>query len=260
MAAVVPAAGRGDRAGLGFNKILAPLRGEPVVAHALRALQRCPEVDGVVLVAQAEDAEALQEVTTEGSFSKVCGIVPGGPRRQDSVALGLAALDSGVETVLIHDAARPLVTSDLLTESVRVCRIHGSAVAAVPVSDTIKRAAASRHVLETLEREGLWAVQTPQTFRYDLVKRAYDLGGSGPTVPDDAFLVELLGEPVHLIEGSRFNLKVTVAEDLVVVEALMGLLDGLDPGVGEGPQGVRMIASSAPRPGDRQATTDGRLG
>ena len=228
--AIVPAAGRGDRAGFGFNKILAPLGGETVVAHTLRALERCPEVDSVVVVARPEDADALNEVVAKGSFEKVHDIVPGGDRRQDSVALGLAALDPQTEIVLIHDAARPLVTPELLSESVRVCQATGSAVAAVPASDTIKRADDARRVVKTLERRGLWAIQTPQTFRRDLVQRAYELGGSGPTVPDDAYLVELLGEPVHLIEGSRFNVKITVAEDLVVAEALLAVLSAPSTG------------------------------
>ena len=227
--AIVPAAGRGERAGLGFNKVLASLCGEPVIAHTLRALQSCPDVDAVVLVAQSADADDLRKIVSDGSFEKVAAIVPGGHRRQDSVALGLAALDPDIDIVLIHDAARPLVTPELLSESVRVCRATGSAIAAMPASDTIKRADDAQGVVKTLQRRGLWIIQTPQTFRRDLVQRAYDLGGPGPAVPDDAYLVELLGEPVRLIEGSRFNLKITVAEDLVVAEALLAVLRTASP-------------------------------
>jgi 2-C-methyl-D-erythritol 4-phosphate cytidylyltransferase len=222
-AAIVAAAGRGQRAELGFNKIFAPLLGEPVIAHALRALERCDEVGAVVVVTQEGDIAALREVVERGAFGKVCDIVAGGPRRQDSIALGLAALSPDTQIVIIHDAARPLVSPELLSESVRVCEAYGSAVAAVPVSDTVKRAGASRDVVKTLEREGLWAVQTPQTFRYELIKRAYDLGAAGPTVSDDAYLVELLGERVHLIEGSRHNLKITVPDDLALAEALLAV-------------------------------------
>jgi len=223
-AAVVPAAGRGERAGLGFNKIFASLRGEPVIAHTLRALERCADIASVILVAQPADADALRELTAGGSFEKVHNIVFGGPRRQDSVACGLAALDADTQIVLIHDAARPLVTTELLSESIRSCKAMGSAVAAVPVSDTIKQADQSQRVVKTLERRGLWSVQTPQTFHRDLIQRAYEEGGAGPTVPDDAYLVELLGEPVHLIDGSRLNIKITVAEDLLIAEALLAFM------------------------------------
>lgn len=223
VAAVVPAAGRGERAGLGFNKIFASLRGEPVITHTLRALENCADISSVVLVAQPADADALEELTA-GSFEKVHNIVLGGPRRQDSVARGLAAVDADARVILIHDAARPLVTPELLSKSIRVCRAMGSAVAAVPVSDTIKQADQSRRVVKTLERRGLWSIQTPQTFQRDLIQRAYERGGTGPTVSDDAYLVELVGEPVHLIYGSRLNIKITVAEDLLIAEALLAFM------------------------------------
>lgn len=215
--AIIVAAGAGTRMG-GVDKLFAPLAGRPVLAHSLDAFQRCPAVAHIVLVLAASTVPRGRAFVVEGGFSKVAAVCPGGPRRQDSVRLGLQALPS-CPWVAVHDGARPLVTPELILRGLEAARRSGAAVPVVPLVDTIKEVSPRGHVLRTLDRGRLRAVQTPQIFRCDLLWRAHEEVTTDVT--DDAAMVEALGLPVATFAGSRRNLKITEPEDLELARALM---------------------------------------
>ncbi len=214
--AVIAAAGESQRMG-GVDKMFALLGGKPVLAWAVDAFQRCPSVHQVVVVVSQQNIEATQKLVAEQGWSKVTEVCAGGKHRQDSVAAGLSRL-SNCAWVIIHDGARPLVTTDLIDRGLEVARETGAAVAAVPVTDTIKMAESDRIVHQTPPRQNLWAVQTPQVFRIEIIAEAYRQTNSETT--DDASLVEQLGHRVKLYTGSYDNIKITTPDDLVLAEVL----------------------------------------
>lgn len=202
----------------GVDKLLAPLAGRPLLAHTLAAFQACPSVERVALVMAGERLEDGRDSVRAHGFDKVAALCQGGERRQDSVRAGLEAL--GVcEWAVVHDGARPLVTPRLIEDGLAAARETGAAICAVPLSDTIKQVTASGEVERTLERQGLWLVQTPQVFRYDLLLEAHRRATAEAT--DDAALVEAMGGRVRVYMGSPRNIKVTTPEDLALAEALM---------------------------------------
>ena len=208
---ILVAAGRGAR--FGRDKLWEPLGGRPVLAHALAALA-APPVARLALVVASErlrEARALtDELAQAGSLPAV--VVPGGARRQDSVRNGLSALGP-CEWVAVHDAARPFVTQALLQRTLAAAQATGAAVAAVPLTDTVKRVQAGI-VVETLTRAELWAVQTPQVFRTSLLARAHR--EATDEVTDDATLVERGGGQIGVAEGAYDNIKITTPEDLAL--------------------------------------------
>lgn len=218
VAAVVVAAGRGERVGVP-GKVLLPLAGAPMIAWALRALEEAAGVGAVVVAAGAHTREAIARLVADERFAKVHAVAPGGERRQDSVAAGLAALPEGIEIVVIHDGARPLAEAELFNRCVRAAAETGAAIAATPVADTLKRAA-DGVIIETVDREGLWAAQTPQAFRLSVLREAM-AAHAGETVTDEALLCEAAGLPVRIVPASAANLKVTRPEDIPVAEALL---------------------------------------
>lgn len=224
-AAVVLAGGRGKRMNSDVQKQYLQLNGKPLVVYALEAFERGP-VDEIVLVTGAEDVEwAQQEIVASYHFNKVRHVVAGGSERYHSVYEGLKVLD-GCEIVLIHDGARPLVSSEIISRAVDNARIYGACVVGMPVKDTIKRADADEFALETPDRSSLWQIQTPQAFFYELVRCAYDRlmedEASQIGITDDAMVVEQqTDQKVKLIRGSYENLKVTTPEDLILAEALL---------------------------------------
>ena len=192
--------------------------GRPLFLYALEALERAATIAQVVLVHRGEDraaiASALARRAEAGSgLGKLAGLVEGGRERQDSVRLGLAALDPSLPLVAIHDAARPLISPERIDACVLAAAAHGAALLAVPLVDTIKRSSDGRFAAETLERRELWAAQTPQCF--DSARfRALIQASAGPALSDDAGLWERAHGPVALVEGERQNFKITHAEDL----------------------------------------------
>ena len=215
--AIVAAAGRSERMG-GRDKLFAVVGGKPLLAHALTAFDACRGVDRVVLVLSPENIERGRELVAEAGFSKVVAVCQGGERRQDSVCNGLEALAS-CQWVVVHDGARPLVTADLIERGLEAAKETGAAIAALPIGDTVKEVEASGLVGRTLCRGQLWAAQTPQVFRYDILREAHQRAQG--EVTDDAALVEELGYQVRVFEGSPRNIKVTTAADLALVEALL---------------------------------------
>jgi 2-C-methyl-D-erythritol 4-phosphate cytidylyltransferase len=215
--AIVAAAGRSLRMG-GPDKLFTPLGGRPLLAHTLAAFQDCLAVDRVVLVLAAESLVRGLSLAEEEGFSKVRTVCPGGRHRQDSVREGLDVLGS-CAWVVVHDGARPLVTARLIEEGLAAAQETGAAVCALPAQDTVKRVDAEGRILRTLDRRRLWLIQTPQVFRYDILRQAHQRSRRRAT--DDAALVERLGHRVRVYPGSRRNLKVTTPEDLALAEALL---------------------------------------
>jgi 2-C-methyl-D-erythritol 4-phosphate cytidylyltransferase len=204
-------------------KAFLPMGGTPLLAHTLRPFEVCTAVAEVVVLAPPGNGVQLtEELAARFGIRKISRIVPGGAERQDSVYAGLKALGPGTDLVLIHDGARPFVTSDLIEQVLEETRVSKAAVAAVPVRDTIKEINEHRNVLKTLRRDRLWEIQTPQGFHYSLILDAYERAfQEGFYGTDDAALVERLGVTVKAVKGSRFNLKITTPEDLVLGEALL---------------------------------------
>jgi len=215
--AVIVAAGASSRMG-GVNKIYANLAGKPLLAHTVNVFQKCSSIDQVVIVLSPDKVEEGWRLVKEHGWSKVSEVCPGGARRQDSVREGLKRL-SGCQWVVIHDGARPCLTADLIERGLKEARHTGAAIAAIPVTDTIKVVSPSSFVEETPLRQRLWAVQTPQVFRFDIISEAYRKAEGDVT--DDATLVENLGYKVKVYPGSEANIKVTTPEDLVLAEAIL---------------------------------------
>jgi 2-C-methyl-D-erythritol 4-phosphate cytidylyltransferase len=214
--AVIVAAGSSQRMG-GVDKVLALLGGKPILARVVDAFQGCNPIDQIIVVLSEPNLERGQQLVSEQGWSKVSDVCAGGRRRQDSVAAGLGRL-SNCDWVVIHDGVRPLVTVDLINRGLEAAKETGAAVAAVPVTDTIKLAGDDRIVHQTPPRRNLWAVQTPQVFRTDIITEAYSRANNDVT--DDASLVEQLGYRVKIYMGSYDNIKVTTPDDLALAEVL----------------------------------------
>jgi 2-C-methyl-D-erythritol 4-phosphate cytidylyltransferase len=221
-AALVLAAGRGDRLRSGVPKAFVRLAGRALLAHALEALAGSPEIDLVVPVVAERDLDRFAAHAREWqAIPKLAAPVAGGPERQDSVRAGLAALGPEIRVVAVHDAARPLVRGDDVSRVVVAARLHGAALLALPATDTVKRVRAGL-VVETPPRAECWVAQTPQVFWVEILREALAKAEhEGVRGTDDTQLVERLGVAVHVVEGDPANLKVTRAEDLLVAEALL---------------------------------------
>ncbi len=215
------AAGSSTRMG-GIDKAFTPLMGMPLIAHCLDQLETFPPVAQIALVLSQQSIGLGEELVALRKYTKVSSVCAGGARRQDSVRLGLESLGP-CGWVLVHDGARPCLDHSLLERGWDADRSFGAALAGVPVKDTIKVVSPERTVKKTPPREELWAAQTPQFFRYDLLQRAhqeYRESGREP-VTDDAAMVEQLGHPVQMFLGSYENLKITTPDDLTIAEALL---------------------------------------
>lgn len=213
---VIVAAGSSRRMG-GVDKVFALLGGKPILARVVDTFERCDLIDQTVVVLSRQNIERCRQMAAEQGWTKVSDICIGGRRRQDSVVAGLSRL-SDCRWVVIHDGARPLVTVDLVERGLEAATETGAAIAAVPVTDTIKVAGDDRLVKETLTRENLWAVQTPQVFRFDIITGAYKQARGDVT--DDASVVEQMGGEVKLYMGSYDNIKITAPADLLLAEVL----------------------------------------
>ncbi|HUR26808.1 MAG TPA: 2-C-methyl-D-erythritol 4-phosphate cytidylyltransferase [Planctomycetota bacterium] len=226
-AAVIVAAGDSTRMGAEKRKPLLTLAGRTLIEHTLAAFDRAPSILEIVIVAHPADVETLAQMARDAerlhpAFMKVRVVVPGGRRRTHSVRHGARSVSPDIEVVLVHDAARPLVTTELIEQCAQVAQRDGASVAAVPVNDTLKTSASGTHAERTLDRSVLWAAQTPQGFRravlIELLARA-EADEFEPT--DDCALHERYLGPVTIVPGDPRNLKVTTPSDIVVAEALL---------------------------------------
>ncbi len=220
LTAIIVAGGSSQR--MGFDKLLAMLDGKPVVAHSLAAFEQAESVAGIILVARAEHLADYEKVVQAGTLAKVSAVIPGGARRQDSVRRGLEQLDTTTEFVAVHDAARPLVRPELIERIFALaCRVGGAASAA-PVIDTLKRVDDEHFVTGGVERANLFAVQTPQIFRRDLLEKAYAaLTESDVEVTDEISAVERVGGRVVLLPNEEPNFKITYPADLPLAEFIL---------------------------------------
>jgi 2-C-methyl-D-erythritol 4-phosphate cytidylyltransferase len=220
--AIIVAAGRGTRMGPNVDKLFLEVAGRPVVAHTWRRFEDCTAIGEIVLVVRDGMQEAFAEIQRQCGFRKPAWFVIGGKERQDSVWNGLEALSPQAEIVAIQDGARPATTSELIAATIAAAREFGAAVAAQRVTDTIKESSDGRTICRHLDRARLWAVQTPQTFRVEIIRRALALvREKGLLVTDDTAACEGIGQPVRLVKGAAPNPKVTVPSDLPAIELLL---------------------------------------
>ncbi len=218
-AAIIVAAGSGQRFG-NAGKSFAIVGGMPMAWWSLTAASEAETIDEIVLVCGEHSQAAALALLEFFITTKPVTLAIGGARRQDSALAGIAATSANVDVVAIHDAARPLVSGELFDRAIEAAREHRAAILAVPVSDTIKRVV-NDVVLETVIRDELVSVQTPQAFDKALLLEAFATAGAGTTVTDEASLIESLGYQVHIVPGRNDNIKVTYPSDLILIEALL---------------------------------------
>ena len=219
--AVILAAGLGKRMQAGHNKQFIEICGQSVLTHTLTVFAQIPEIAKIVLVVRAGEEDTCRNMIPEIAESKTV-LAIGGKERQDSVHNGIRAITWECEYILIHDGARPLVTEEVIRRTLLAAQNSGAAICAVPVKDTIKQADSDGNVLATIPRESLWAVQTPQVFRADLIRRAYENAYvHNHYGTDDASLVEYLGEKIKIVTGDHENIKITTPEDIPTAEQIL---------------------------------------
>ena len=219
-AAILVAAGKGVR--MGTNKLWLEVAGRPVIAHAWKNFNDAKCVDEIILVVRDGTQKDFAELAKKFHFQKSFRIVIGGAERQDSVWNGLEALSPETKIVAIQDAARPCTTEALISATIVAARETGAAVAAQPVTDTIKETADGKTISRTLDRSKLWSVQTPQTFRVEIIRRAISTARRKELIfTDDTAACELIGQPVQLVPGATPNPKVTAPGDLPFIEMLL---------------------------------------
>lgn len=212
----------GDSRRMGFDKLFAAIAGEPVIAHTIRAFQRARCVDQIIVVSREDRDDKIKAIVLEQSFNKVQSVVRGGKHRQDSVRAGLTELDSAVQYVAIHDAARPLVTPEQIDRVFQQCVQNGAAALAEPISDTLKRADSDLLLAGSVDRDQVYAMQTPQVFARQLIEDAYRaVYRDNVPVTDEVSAVERLGRKVVLVINDDFNFKITYPRDLPLAECVL---------------------------------------
>lgn len=220
--AIIVAAGQSTRMGPGVDKLFLEVAGRPIVAHTWRRFDSSPCIDEIVLVIRDGLQKTFFDMAGAFHFAKRYQLVVGGKERQDSVWNGLRAVASGAEIVVIQDAARPCTSETLIAESIQAARETGAAVAAQRVTDTIKESEDGTLIRKTIDRTRLWAVQTPQTFRVEVIRRALAATREkGVFITDDTAACELIGQPVRLVESRTPNPKATSPADLAYLELLL---------------------------------------
>ena len=220
--AIIVAAGKGTRMGASVDKLWLEIAGRPVVAHTWQRFDQASCISEIILVVRDGMQPEFARLATQFHFHKPYRLVAGGVERQDSVWNGLAALASGTDIVAIQDAARPCTTAELIAATIAAAQETGAAVAAQRVTDTLKTSADGLTIAGTVDRTKLWSVQTPQTFRVEIIRRAIAAARAQKlNLTDDTAACELIGQPVRLVPSPAANPKVTVAADLPLVESLL---------------------------------------
>jgi 2-C-methyl-D-erythritol 4-phosphate cytidylyltransferase len=220
--AIIVAAGTSQR--MGFDKLLSLIAGKPVIAHSIERFEQCDSIDEVMLVVRADRRAEFQKVVDAFEFTKVNRLVDGGSERHLSVWNGISELPAACQIVAVHDAARPLVSSELISRSVLLARDCGAVSLAAPIVETIKRADLEQSVTGSVDRSGLWAMQTPQVFRFDWLLEAYKrIVDSGRSVTDEVSALQEAGYPVRLLQNTDWNIKITFPRDLDLAEKMMNL-------------------------------------
>ena len=222
VAAIIPAAGSGIRMGLSAPKQFLELAGVPILVRTLRVFQQIDAVGSIIVAAPLEHVAKVEKLVQMHQLTKISKVVAGGETRQESVRAGLGALEETVELVLVHDGVRPLVPVSVVENCLQEAARSGAAMAAVPVKDTLKVVSRDKVVERTISRKDVWQAQTPQAASKVLLKKAYNLAAARKDfiATDEASLLELLGYPVKVVEGSERNIKITRPEDLILAKAL----------------------------------------
>jgi 2-C-methyl-D-erythritol 4-phosphate cytidylyltransferase len=223
ISAIIPSAGLGTRMG-GIKKPFIFLGNKPILAWTLEIFQRCDAIDSIIIVtAKGDETRCANEIIKSYHLDKVHDVVAGGETRQESVFNALCKARSDTDIVVIHDAVRPFLTEDMILKSIEQACQYGSAIIAIPVKDTIKESDDDGFVAKTLDRQRLWSIQTPQTFKYQLIMQAHILAREKQIqATDDASLIEQIGShKVKLIMGSYDNIKITTPDDIHIAEAIL---------------------------------------
>lgn len=221
VSAIIPAGGIGTRMGLNGPKQFVKLAGVPLLVHTLRAFEHVEQIREIIVAAPESYLDQTRKLIQKFQISKT-SVVKGGKLRQDSVQAGLAHVAADCDFVLVHDGARPLITAELICACLEAAHDHGAAMAAIPVNDTIKDVDQKRIIRHTVNRETLWQAQTPQVVRTDILKRAFAQATQKTFVgTDEASFLELINEPMMVVEGSEQNIKVTRPDDLLIAEAIL---------------------------------------
>lgn len=218
--AVIVAAGSSRR--MGFDKLTADLEGRPVLAWSVAAFNNCKAIDAIVLVCPAAARDTLEAIVRPVASGKLRTVVAGGAHRHLSVAEGLDCVPPDASMIAVHDAARPLVTCTMIERCLEAARNSGAAACARPVTDTLKRANAEGFIVESVDREHLWSIETPQIFRSELLRHAYaDVLGAGTHVTDETSAVHAAGAPVALVATPEWNGKITFPADLEMARLIV---------------------------------------
>jgi 2-C-methyl-D-erythritol 4-phosphate cytidylyltransferase len=220
--AIIAAAGTGARMASDRPKQFLLLAGAPVIFHTLNPFEECDSIHEVIVVLPAEESAGFLSLAGKYGVRKVTRVVPGGATRADSVRRGLLAIRSATaEIVVVHDGVRPFVSVDEIESTITAARASGAAILVAPVTDTVKQVSGER-VVKTLDRVELRRALTPQSFQYELLREAYQRADvNDPLLTDESALVEQLGKPVTVVEGSARNIKITTPADLVIAQALL---------------------------------------
>lgn len=226
--AIIPAAGSGVRMGNGRAKQFLDIDGKPLLAATLRPFELCRAIDAVIVVVPSSDLDyCRKEIVEAFKFNKVQKVVAGGKRRQDSVRLGLEAAEQNYDLALIHDGVRPLISGKFIERIIEAAKTHGPVISGLPAKDTVKEVDNDDKVVRTYDRSRVWLVQTPQVFPFkDILEahqKAFEKGWDEAT--DDSALIEKLGIPVKVVEGSEQNIKVTTPNDLELARFFLNTLN-----------------------------------
>ena len=217
---IIPAAGSGKRMGGNTSKQYLTIGDKPIIAETLALFNESPYIDEIILVSPVGDMPLMEKMLKKYDLAKVSKIVKGGKERQDSISNGLDALDQSSSIVLVHDGVRPFIDDEIIKKLIDAVNQYGAAIVAVPVKDTVKKVLGT-FITGTAPRENLWLAQTPQAFRFEIIKGAYENAREkGIKGTDDASLVEAMGLDVKIVMGSYENIKITTPEDLVFAEAI----------------------------------------
>ena len=220
LTAILVAAGSSSR--MGFDKLFAAIAGKPVIAHTIRAFQRTTSVNEIIVVAREDRHNEIKTIVRDEKSEKVRSIIPGGKHRQDSVRAGLDHLDPALRWVAVHDAARPLITPEQIERVFQQCANHGAAALAEPINDTLKRANSDLLVSGSVDRDQLYAMQTPQIFERQLIEEAYrSVCAENIFVTDEVSAVERMGRKVVLVVNGEFNFKITYPRDLALADFVL---------------------------------------
>lgn len=219
--AIVPAAGSGKRLGSRENKVFIRLGGKPLIVHALKALDSSGYIGTIIIAVQRSSIKRLKGIIKKYGINKAGLVTGGGRTRSESVRNCFDLIRPPCDIVLIHDGARPFPSKDIIKNSVLMAKRYGACVSAVRQTDTVKLADRKLFIRKTLDRDSLWNAQTPQAFKYNLLKKAYSRIGALHDITDDASCVESLGKKVKILEGSFRNIKITTKEDLKIAEVML---------------------------------------